>query len=73
MFFTRGHRSSYDAWVTAGAERWGFEDLLPYLRRSEHTDGRDPALRGVEGPVTVHPATPRHPLMEAGLLNHFNG
>ncbi|MER5916527.1 GMC family oxidoreductase N-terminal domain-containing protein [Streptomyces sp. NPDC001982] len=68
MLFIRGHRSSYDAWVTAGAERWGFEDLLPYLRRSERTDGHDPTLRGVEGPVTVHPATPRHPLMEAGLL-----
>ena len=31
MGFVRGHRSSYDAWVSAGAEGWGFDDLLPRL------------------------------------------
>jgi choline dehydrogenase len=67
MIFMRGHRSSYDAWPVAGATGWGFDDLLPYLRRSEHTQGRDPAHRGVAGPLDVRPATPRHPLAEAGL------
>src|ERR1700754_427784 len=36
MAFIRGHRSSYDTWAGAGAKGWGFDDLLPYLRRSEH-------------------------------------
>lgn len=67
MIFVRGHRSSYDAWPVAGATGWGFADLLPYLRRSEHTRGRDPALRGVDGPVNVGPARSRHPLAAAGL------
>jgi choline dehydrogenase len=67
MIFMRGHRSSYDAWPVAGATGWGFDDLLPYFRRSEQTHGRDPALRGVAGPLDVRPATPRHPLAEAGL------
>jgi choline dehydrogenase len=67
MVFLRGHRSSYDAWVTAGAEGWGFDDLLPYLRRSEHADGRDPAIRGVGGPLIVDPVTSPHPLAEAAL------
>ena len=67
MIFMRGHRSSYDAWPAAGATGWEFDDLLPYFRRSEHTQGRDPALRGVAGPLDVSPATPRHPLAEAGL------
>jgi choline dehydrogenase-like flavoprotein len=40
MSFGRGHRGSYDAWVTAGAKGWGFEDLLPFFRRSEHAEGR---------------------------------
>ena len=34
MIFMRGHHSSYDAWPTSGASGWGFDDLLPYLRRS---------------------------------------
>jgi choline dehydrogenase-like flavoprotein len=67
MIFMRGHRSSYDAWPAAGAAGWGFDDLLPYLRRSERTEGRDPAHRGVAGPLDVSRATSRHPLAEAGL------
>ena len=65
--FVRGHHGSYDAWVKAGATGWGFEDLLPYFRRSEHTTGRDPAVRGDAGPLTVGPATARHPVAAAGL------
>jgi choline dehydrogenase len=65
--FVRGHRGSYDAWVRAGATGWGFDDLLPYFRRSEHTTGRDPAVRGDAGPLTVGPATARHPVAAAGL------
>jgi choline dehydrogenase-like flavoprotein len=67
MNFVRGHRGSYDAWVTAGAKGWGFEDLLPYFRRSEDAQGRDPAIRGIAGPLTVGPAAIRHPIAEAGL------
>lgn len=67
MAFTRGHRSSYDAWVTAGAEGWGFDDLLPYFKRSENVEGRDSALRGVGGPLTVGPAMPGNPVSAAGL------
>jgi choline dehydrogenase len=67
MNFVRGHRGSYDAWTEAGATGWGFDDLLPYFRRSEHTVGRDPAVRGELGPLTVGPATARHPVAAAGL------
>jgi choline dehydrogenase-like flavoprotein len=67
MNFVRGYRGSYDAWVKAGATGWGFEDLLPYFRRSEHTTGRDPAVRGDAGPLTVGPAAARHPVATAGL------
>src|SRR3954471_8236682 len=67
MNFVRGHRASYDAWVTAGAKGWGFDDLLPAFKRSEHTEGRDPALRGVGGPLQPGPAVRRHPIPEAAL------
>jgi choline dehydrogenase len=67
MAFIRGHRSSYDAWAGAAAKDWGFEDLLPFMRHSEHAAGRDPAVRGVGGPLTVGPARWPHPVAEAGL------
>ncbi|MFI7614585.1 GMC family oxidoreductase [Nonomuraea terrae] len=64
MIFARGHRSSYDAWQVAG---WSFDDLLPYFKRTEHAPGRDPALRGVGGPLTVAPADPVNPVLVACL------
>ncbi len=67
MNFVRGHRASYDAWVTAGAKGWGYDDLLPAFKRSEHTEDRDPAVRGVGGPLMPGPAVRRHPIAEAGL------
>ncbi|SDP68723.1 GMC family oxidoreductase [Lentzea jiangxiensis] len=60
MIFARGHRSSYD-W----GKGWEFDDLLPFFRRSEHAPTRDPALRGVGGPLRVAPAEHRHPTAAA--------
>ena len=67
MVFMRGHRSSYDRWVKEGAGGWGFEDLLPFFRRTETAKGHDPALRGMDGPLTVGPATPPNPVLAACL------
>ncbi|WP_031191973.1 MULTISPECIES: GMC family oxidoreductase [Streptomyces] len=67
MVFARGHRTGYDRWPSQGAQGWGFDDLLPYFRRSETAVGRDPALRGIDGPLTVGPANPPHPVIEACL------
>jgi len=67
MVFIRGHRTSYDAWPGLGAKGWGYDDLLPYFRRTESAPHRDPALRGHDGPMTVAPASPAHPVAMAGL------
>jgi choline dehydrogenase len=58
MTFIRGHASGYDEWARTGVTDWGFSDLLPYFRRSERALGRDPGLRGQDGPLTVAPADP---------------
>jgi choline dehydrogenase len=64
MAHVRGHRAVYDGWAAGGAPGWGFAGLLPYFQRSERADGRDPALRGTQGPVRVGPVPPgrRHPV-----------
>src|ERR1700754_893593 len=67
MLFMRGHRSSYDRWAEAGAKGWGFEDLLPFLRRTETARGRDAALRGTDGPLLVAAARQPNPLHTACL------
>ncbi|MET9122229.1 GMC family oxidoreductase N-terminal domain-containing protein [Streptomyces sp. NPDC004528] len=65
MVFLRAHRSSYDAWAEQGVKGWGYEDLLPYFKRSETTTGCDPSVRGEEGPMRVAPAKEVHPVMQA--------
>ena len=67
MAHARGHRAVYDGWAAGGAAGWGFANLLPYFQRSEQAAGRDPALRGTQGPVRVAPAAEadRHPVARA--------
>ncbi|KAA6411678.1 MAG: hypothetical protein FRX48_04959 [Lasallia pustulata] len=36
MLFDRGSAPDYDAWVELGNPGWGWEDLLPYFKKSEN-------------------------------------
>jgi choline dehydrogenase len=67
MAHVRGHRGVYDDWAAQGAKGWAFGDLLPYFCRSESAAGRDPELRGHDGPIRVAPVpdTDRHPVAAA--------
>ena len=65
MMHTRGHRSSYDAWAKSGATEWNYASMLPYLKRSEHTEGKDPNFRGTAGPMRIEEPPSPSPLMQA--------
>jgi choline dehydrogenase len=67
MAHLRGHRAAIDAWELAGAKGWGYDDLLPYYRRSEHTEGLDPHYRGVGGLMRPWPTPQPHPAALACL------
>ncbi len=57
MVYIRGHRNDYDDWARLGCTGWGYEDVLPYFRRSEHHEnysGRDDnRWHGGSGPLRV--------------------
>lgn len=59
MVYTRGHRADYDAWRDEGNPGWGYDDVLPYFRRSERNLDVADAYHGTEGPMAV--ATAREP------------
>ncbi|HEY4461654.1 MAG TPA: GMC family oxidoreductase N-terminal domain-containing protein [Streptosporangiaceae bacterium] len=65
MIFTRGDRAAFDEWAAAGAAGWSYDDLLPFFKRSERAEGRDPAYRGTDGPLRVAPVTGPHPFSQA--------
>jgi len=53
MVYLRGPREDYDAWAAQGNDGWGFDDLLPYFKKSEHNERGADALHGVGGPLNV--------------------
>jgi choline dehydrogenase len=69
MVYVRGHARDYDGWAEAGAQGWGFADVLPYFRRMEAwhgaADGGDPAWRGMDGPLHVTRGPRANPLFQA--------
>ena len=56
MIYMRGVRADYDGWRQAGLTGWGYDDLLPYFRRSEASRDRVDGFHGRHGPLKTEPA-----------------
>ncbi|HEY2512503.1 MAG TPA: GMC family oxidoreductase N-terminal domain-containing protein [Polyangiaceae bacterium] len=53
MLYIRGHRDNYDGWRDLGNPGWGYDDVLPYFKKSEsHEDGAS-EFHGGSGPLQV--------------------
>ncbi len=53
MCYVRGPREDYDRWAAEGNAGWGFDDLLPYFRKSEHNERGADAWHATGGPINV--------------------
>jgi choline dehydrogenase len=51
MIYTRGDRTDYDGWRDQGNEGWGYEDILPYFKKSETWAGGETDVHGGSGPL----------------------
>ncbi len=68
MIYIRGNRLDYDTWRDDfGATGWGYDDVLPYFRRSEHNTTHHDAFHGTDGPLWVEDRRYNHPLTFAWL------
>ncbi|MCZ7628005.1 MAG: GMC family oxidoreductase N-terminal domain-containing protein [Microthrixaceae bacterium] len=68
MIYARGHRSDYDNWEALGNTGWGYDDVLPFFRRSEaNVIHRDSPYHGVDGPLQVTNLRSPSPLNEVFL------
>ncbi|HEX6144014.1 MAG TPA: GMC family oxidoreductase N-terminal domain-containing protein [Geminicoccaceae bacterium] len=64
MIYMRGQAQDYDQWRQAGNRGWGWDDVLPYFRRSEdHFGGADEA-HGAGGEWRVEPARIRWKILD---------
>lgn len=61
MIYIRGHASDYDNWVSMGAKGWGWNDVLPYFKKSENREQGGDTWRGAGGPLNVAPLRSPNP------------
>jgi len=60
QIYTRGNAQDYDDWRQMGCTGWGYDDVLPWFRKSEGNDTYDNHFHGKDGPLGV--SQPRAPL-----------
>ena len=80
MVYCRGHIEDYNDWQHLG---WGWDQVLPYFKKSEHNLSINNAYHGNSGPLYVSDSRSNHPVANAFVnaakhlgypINHdFNG
>ncbi len=53
MIYIRGHAKDYDEWRDLGNQGWGYEDVLPYFKKSENNERIVDEYHGTGGPLNV--------------------
>jgi choline dehydrogenase len=53
MAYVRGSRYDYDEWASLGNKGWGYDDVLPYFKKSEHNEDLNGEYHGKGGPLHV--------------------
>ncbi|CAH0548924.1 unnamed protein product [Brassicogethes aeneus] len=56
MLYIRGNRRDYDRWEELGNPGWGYDDVLPYFKKSEDMrieEYKEDKYHGTGGPLTV--------------------
>ena len=65
LIYIRGQRQDYDHWAALGNAGWGYDDLLPYFKRSEANQRGANAWHGADGALRVSDIGAKHELIEA--------
>ena len=65
LIFIRGQHEDFDDWEKAGAEGWGYRDVLPYFRKLERFNGPPSQYRGAHGELNVSTLRNDHPMCRA--------
>lgn len=83
MLYVRGHKSDYDHWAALGNKGWGYDDVLPYFKKSENNEIHHDQYHGHGGLLNVTHQRSRNPfndqfIKDAQLMQHpitddFNG
>ena len=65
MIYMRGQAADYDGWRQMGNAGWGWDDVLPYFRKSEDHHAGDSAQHGAGGEWRVERQRLNWPILDA--------
>ena len=65
MIYMRGQARDYDVWRQMGNEGWGWDDVLPYFKRSEAHHGGGDEMHGGDGELLVQTQRLNWPILDA--------
>lgn len=65
MIYMRGQAADYDGWRQAGNSGWGWDDVLPYFRKSEDHHAGATDMHGAGGEVRVERQRLRWDILDA--------
>ena len=73
MIYNRGQPDDFNNWAQRGNRGWGYDDVLPYFRRSEQRIGAgDDAVRGRDSGIPVTDMDWINPVSEAFIQGCIN-
>jgi choline dehydrogenase len=67
MVYIRGNRLDYDGWRDTGHAGWGYDDLLPYFKKSEDNERGASDYHGAGGPLTVSESRSQNAMSHAWI------
>lgn len=65
LIYIRGQHEDFDDWARLGNHGWGWQDVLPYFRRSERQQRGADDYHGADGELAVSDVPERNELCEA--------
>lgn len=65
MIYIRGHALDYEQWAALGNQRWDYESVLPYFRKSENNTRLNDHFHGNGGDMNVTQQVQHNPLSKA--------
>jgi choline dehydrogenase-like flavoprotein len=64
MLYVRGNPLDYNTWAQFGNRGWGYDDVLPYFKKSENFESDADDSRGKGGLLNVSDMRERHEILD---------
>ena len=68
MLYIRGQRADYDHWTELGNQGWGFADVLPYFKATQHQERGEDEYHGINGALNVADSRSKLPINDDFIL-----